>query len=63
MEKFWMVKGSIGSPVVMFHDEDTARIRAANIAQESGEPAYVLEAKRAFIPRKPEVVQVREELL
>lgn len=60
MEKFWMVKGGIGSPVTKFHDLDTARHRAAMISGESGEPAYVLEAIIKFTTVKPAEVIIEE---
>lgn len=62
-EKFWMVKGCLGSPVAIFHSELTARNRAFEIAMESGQPSYLLEAVRVFTPDKPGITNVTEREL
>lgn len=62
-EKFWMIKGSLGAPVVVFHDLDTARSRAMQIARESGKTAFVLEAVEALVPEVQPIRNVEMVLL
>ena len=57
LEKFWMIKGSLGAPVVIYHDLDTARARAVQVARESGKLAFVLEAVAVAVP---EIQQIRD---
>lgn len=59
IEKFWMIKGSLGAPVVSYHDKQTAIERMKAIAIESGRVAFLLEAVMVAspLPRPlPEVI-------
>ena len=61
--KFWMLKGSLGAPAVLFHDINCARVRAEQIAVESGRPVYLLEVIEVFTPRPLPAPEVTREVV
>ena len=61
--KFWMIKGSLGGPVVAYHDKSTALARMEAVAQESGQPAYLLEATAVALPERAAIRKITIEEL